>query len=94
MRDLVNAIQELEHFIASGTMAQQEAIGLASPPLRDHTSGVSAEAPQFAEQAESVAATEQPSAPPLPPEPVFIRLKPECPICMEPIESMACGPCG
>jgi len=55
-----------------------------------------AEESKLTEQAESMPALEEPSAPPLPLEPIIIkeRLRPECPICMDTIEIMACGPCG
>jgi len=33
MRDLMHATEELNHTINSGSLAQQQAIGLASPPL-------------------------------------------------------------
>ena len=84
LQDLLNTTMELENYLRNTTVAQQAAIGLGLDPLHG--------APGQPGDAEL---SIEPSAPPMPQEPVVIeRLKPECPLCLEPINDLACGPCG
>ena len=85
LQDLLNTTMELEQYLVSSTVAQQAAIGLALDPLHG--------APGQPSEADL---PEEPSAPPMPQESIIIteRLKPECPLCLESIQVMACGPCG
>ncbi len=84
LQDLLNTTTELDNYLKSTTVAQQAAIGLALDPLHG-----SPGKPGNAEL------SIEPSAPPMPQEPVIVeRLKSECPLCLEPINDLACGPCG
>ena len=85
LQDLSDTTMELEQYLVSSTAAQQAAIGLALDPLHG--------APGQPGEADL---PEEPSAPPMPQEPIIIteRLKPGCPLCLESIQVMACGPCG
>ena len=65
-------------------MAQQAAIGLTSHPLEQVSES----------SAERAAATDEPSAPEVEPIVIKERLKPECPLCLECMETIVCGPCG
>ena len=80
----MNTALELEQYLASSTMAQQAAMG-AAPGRADGALGQADES-----------TLEEPSAPPMPQEPIIIPqpLKPECPLCLDTIEVLACGPCG
>ena len=85
LQDLVNTALELEQYLASSTVAQQAAMGSAPTTLNG--------APGQPDEADLL---EEPRAPPMPQEPIIIqqRLKPECPLCLDSIEVLACGPCG
>lgn len=71
----------------SSTVAQQAALSLALDPLHA--------APEQPGE-EGLPTGSEPSAPPMPQDPIIVieRLKPECPLCLDSTEVLACGPCG